>query len=76
MAITRLQGYGGLPMNLNQPNMTEDVKFKDYTKESLQMDSNPTNWKVQCRTHYSLEQKVGQPLLQLYNRQWLPNQLH
>ena len=27
-------------MNLNRPNMTEDVKYKDYTNKSLQMDSN------------------------------------
>ena len=28
-------------MNMNRPDMTEDVKYKDYTNESLQMDSNP-----------------------------------
>ena len=28
-------------MNLNRPDMTEDVKSKDYTNKSLQMDSNP-----------------------------------
>ena len=28
-------------MNLNRPNMTEDVKFKDYTNKFLQTDSNP-----------------------------------
>ena len=28
-------------MNLNRPDMTEDVKYKDYTNKSLQMDSNP-----------------------------------
>ncbi len=27
-------------MNMNRPDMTEDVKYKDYTNESLQMDSN------------------------------------
>ena len=27
-------------MNLNRPDMTETVKYKDYTNESLQMDSN------------------------------------
>ena len=27
-------------MNLNRPDMTEDVKYKDYTNKSLQMDSN------------------------------------
>ena len=26
-------------MNLNRPDMTEDVKSKDYTNKSLQMDS-------------------------------------
>ena len=38
---TRLQGNGGLPMNMNRPDMTEDVKSKDYTNKSLQKDSNP-----------------------------------
>ena len=28
-------------MNMNRPDMTEDVKSKDYTNESLQKDSNP-----------------------------------
>ena len=28
-------------MNLNRPDMTEDVKYKDYTNKSLQMDSSP-----------------------------------
>ena len=27
-------------MNMNRPDMTEDVKRKDYTNKSLQMDSN------------------------------------
>ena len=27
-------------MNLNRPDRTEDVKYKDYTNKSLQMDSN------------------------------------
>ena len=27
-------------MNMNRPDMTEDVKYKDYTNESLQTDSN------------------------------------
>ena len=26
-------------MNMNRPDMTEDVKYKDYTNNSLQMDS-------------------------------------
>ena len=38
--VTQLQGIGGLPMNMNRPDMTEDVKYKDYTNEPLQMDSN------------------------------------
>ena len=33
-------------MNLNRPDMTEDVKYKDYTNESLQMDSNPATMEV------------------------------
>ena len=28
-------------MNMNRPDMTEDVKSKDYTNKSLQTDSNP-----------------------------------
>ena len=28
-------------MNLNRPNMTEDVKYKNYTKSILQTNSNP-----------------------------------
>ena len=41
----RLQAFGykelgGLPMNMNRPDMTENVKYKDYTNKSLQMDSN------------------------------------
>ena len=28
-------------MNLNRPNMTEDVKSKDYTNKFFQTDSNP-----------------------------------
>ena len=27
-------------MNMNRPDTTEDVKYKDYTNKSLQMDSN------------------------------------
>ena len=27
-------------MNMNRPDMTENVKYKDYTNKSLQMDSN------------------------------------
>lgn len=33
-------------MNLNRPNLTEDVKSKDYTNKSLQTDSNPVTMKV------------------------------
>ena len=33
-------------MNMNRPDMTEDVKSKDYTNKSLQMDSNPVTMKV------------------------------
>ena len=28
-------------MNMNRPDMTEDVKYKDYTNKFLQTDSNP-----------------------------------
>ena len=33
-------------MNMNRPDMTEDVKSKDYTNKSLQMDSNPVTMKA------------------------------
>ena len=33
-------------MNMNRPDMTEDVKYKDYTNKSLQMDSNPVTMKA------------------------------
>ena len=33
-------------MNLNRPNMTETVKYKDYTNKFLQTDSNPATMKV------------------------------
>ncbi len=33
-------------MNMNRPDMTENVKYKDYTNESLQMDSNPVTMKL------------------------------
>ena len=33
-------------MNLNRPDMTEDVKSKDYTNKSLQTDSNPVTMEV------------------------------
>ena len=38
-------------MNLNRPDMTEDVKYKDYTNKSLQMDSNPTTMEVVTQTN-------------------------
>ena len=30
-------------MNMNRPDMTEDVKYKDYTNKSLQMDPDPVH---------------------------------
>ena len=33
-------------MNMNRPDMTEDVKSKDYTNKSLQKDSNPVTMKL------------------------------
>mgnify|MGYP000850676482 FL=1 len=33
-------------MNMNRPDMTEGVKYKDYTNKSLQMDSNPATMEV------------------------------
>ena len=32
-------------MNMNRPDMTEDMKYKDYTNKPLQMDSNPVTMK-------------------------------
>ena len=32
-------------MNMNRPDMTEDVKSKDYTNKSLQKNSNPVTRK-------------------------------
>ena len=33
-------------MNLNRPDMTETVKYKDYTNKFLQKDSNPVTMKA------------------------------
>ena len=33
-------------MNMNRPDMTEDVKYKDYTNKSLQKDSSPVTMEV------------------------------
>jgi hypothetical protein len=33
-------------MNMNRPDMTEDMKYKDYTNKPLQMDSNPITMKA------------------------------
>ena len=33
-------------MNLNRPDMTEDVKFENYTNKLLQSDSNPATMKA------------------------------
>ena len=33
-------------MNMNRPDMTEDVKSKDYTNKFLQTDSNPVTMEV------------------------------
>ena len=33
-------------MNMNRPDMTEDVKSKDYTNKSLQKDSNTVTMKA------------------------------
>ena len=38
-------------MNMNRPDMTEAVKYKDYTNESLQMDSTTTTMKVVTQTN-------------------------
>ena len=33
-------------MNMNRPDITEDAKYKDYTNNSLQTDSNPVTMEV------------------------------
>ena len=33
-------------MNMNRPDTTEDVKYKNYTNKSLQTDSNPATMEV------------------------------
>ena len=33
-------------MNMNRPDITEDVKYKDYTNKSLQMDLSPVTMKA------------------------------
>ena len=38
-------------MNLNRPDMTEDVKSKNYTNKSLQKDLNPTTMEVVTQTN-------------------------
>ena len=57
-------------MNLNRPNMTEDVKSKDYTNKFLQTGSNPVTMeaskspakessdKAKAATHDALVYKV------------------
>ena len=38
-------------MNLNRPDMTETVKFENYTNKFLQKDSNPTTMEVVTQTN-------------------------
>ena len=38
-------------MNLNRPDMTETVKFENYTNNPLQKDSNPTTMEVVTQTN-------------------------
>ena len=38
-------------MNLNRPDMTEDVKFKNYTNKSLQKDSATTTIEMVTQTN-------------------------
>ena len=38
-------------MNLNRPDMTEAVKFENYTNNPLQKDSNPTTMEVVTQTN-------------------------
>ena len=38
-------------MNLNRPNMTETVKYENYTNKSLQKDTNPTTMEMFTQTN-------------------------
>ena len=38
-------------MNMNRPDMTEDVKYKDYTNKSLQKDSTTTTMEMVTQTN-------------------------
>ncbi|MCI6194054.1 MAG: helix-turn-helix domain-containing protein [Faecalibacterium sp.] len=38
-------------MNLNRPDMTEDVKYKDYTNKTLQKDSTTTTMEMVTQTN-------------------------
>ena len=38
-------------MNLNRPDMTETVKFENYTNKFLQKDSSPTTMEVVTQTN-------------------------
>ena len=38
-------------MNLNRPDMTETVKFENYTNKFLQKDSNPSTMEVVTQTN-------------------------
>ena len=38
-------------MNMNRPDMTEDVKSENYTNKLLQKDSNPTTMEVVTQTN-------------------------
>ena len=38
-------------MNLNRPDMTETVKFENYTNKFLQKDSNPTTMEAVTQTN-------------------------
>jgi len=38
-------------MNMNRPDMTEDMKYKDYTNKSLQNDPYPTTMEVVTQTN-------------------------
>ena len=49
--ITRLQGIGGLPMNMNRPDMTEAVKSENYTNKLLKKDSTTATMEVVTQTN-------------------------
>ena len=51
-------------MNMNRPDMTEDVKYKDYTNESLQMDSNLATMEIGQHAGFMQGKQIVNTLLE------------